>query len=570
METIGQGVLGQGNTNAYSKWIKIDNINGNDIKEIQLTAKSFYSAAVIIMNNGNVYGAGHNDGRLGKGKNKSKFVAIENYYNSKQIEMGDLTTYFINSKNELYACGYSGYFNMNENIIVDNAKKIASNVKQVKIRGAEVVYLTENNKIYYTKYGDTPIQINIDINENNNVNLVSVKYFISNSELYLINLETLNTNLSKYNVISYNNSYGEYEFTQNKNMSIYMTDNPNIYIEASPNICKIGIKSNYNLRKVFENVAFVQGKGNNISIVDRNGKIYESIKANDNKNIIGAKKIIASASNKYVIKKDGTLWAKGNMMAGMWGEYVVKNDYIQITKDGINNFTNIKDIYTSTTGCAVVFKTSDNKIYWAGSTSYIMLPQIYGEYNTIGNGSITYYPHEVNSEIIGLIKDKIKDVAFCQINKGGISGACTLILTEDGKLYTMSNNRNMSGNSSYADITNGDFTELTIKEGTTVKQVITEDGLSLALLSNGEIYGWGYNTYGILGPSYEVGGIYPTPVKLEGLPANIRYMSLGNGFAIFASKSGEVYGIGKNDYGQLGTGDSVGRTEFVRCTKLEE
>ncbi len=66
------------------------------------------------------------------------------------------------------------------------------------------------------------------------------------------------------------------------------------------------------------------------------------------------------------------------------------------------------------------------------------------------------------------------------------------------------------------------------------------------------------------------GEIYPTPVKLEGLPANIRYMSLGNGFAIFASKSGEVYGIGKNDYGQLGTGDSIGRTEFVRCTKLEE
>ena len=47
-------------------------------------------------------------------------------------------------------------------------------------------------------------------------------------------------------------------------------------------------------------------------------------------------------------------------------------------------------------------------------------------------------------------------------------------------------------------------------------------------------------------------------------------MSLGNGFAIFASKSGEVYGIGKNDYGQLGTGDSIGKTEFVRCTNLEK
>ena len=134
----------------------------------------------------------------------------------------------------------------------------------------------------------------------------------------------------------------------------------------------------------------------------------------------------------------------------------------------------------------------------------------------------------------------------------------------------MASNKNMSGNNTVVYNKVGDFTELTIKEGTTVKQVVTQDGLSLALLSNGEVYGWGYNTYGILGPNYEVGGIYPTPVKLEGLPSNIRYMSLGNGFAIFASKSGEVYGIGKNDYGQLGTGDSVGRTEFVRCSNLEE
>ena len=145
-----------------------------------------------------------------------------------------------------------------------------------------------------------------------------------------------------------------------------------------------------------------------------------------------------------------------------------------------------------------------------------------------------------------------------------------IALNEDGKIYTMSNSKNMSGIDKAVNSDRGDFTELTIKEGTTVKQVLTEDGFSLALLSNGEVYGWGYNTYGILGPNYEVGGIYPTPVKLEGLPANIRYMSLGNVFTIFASKSGEVYGIGKNDYGQLGTGDSIGRTEFVRCTKLEE
>ena len=47
-------------------------------------------------------------------------------------------------------------------------------------------------------------------------------------------------------------------------------------------------------------------------------------------------------------------------------------------------------------------------------------------------------------------------------------------------------------------------------------------------------------------------------------------MSLVEGFAIFASKTGEVYGIGKNDYGQLGKGDNTGASSFVRCPELEK
>ena len=197
---------------------------------------------------------------------------------------------------------------------------------------------------------------------------------------------------------------------------------------------------------------------------------------------------------------------------------------------------------------------------------------IKGELKLPSGTIVTKYPKLVTSPVLNDIQEKIKDIKYYHEDSysKNLYKCNVLILTEDEKLYTLSMNEVTSGNgTSYARNT-GDFTELTIKEGTTVKQILTEDGLSLALLSNGEVYGWGYNTYGILGTNYEVGGIYPTPVKLEGLPANIRYMSLGNGFAIFASKSGEVYGIGKNDYGQLGTGDSIGRTEFVRCTKLEE
>ena len=499
----------------------------------------------------------------------SKFKLLETYNNVKEIYLSEATVWFLKQDGCLYGAGYGPYFNQQKNVNAKDAIKIVENVKEFKSYHNEVLYITEDNKLYLGKTGEI-IQLEIDVNEN--TFLLGNMTFINNGELF--NVNSNNGNISKILTIkgisSYYNKYDEEQFFNNTAMSIFKINENKIYVKNQPNITKIGEKSNYNLRKVFENAIFVQGKGSYISIVDKNGKIYESTAGNANIQLENTKKIISSNKAKYVIKNDGTLWAKGGYTTGMWGKYNSKNDYSQVTKDGTTPFNNVKEIYTSKVGSSAIFITEDHKIYWAGSASYIVLPNIQGDYNANGSGVITNYPKEVTSNILEQLREKIKDIKHSFISKGGVNGCTTLILTEDGKLYTMSNNRNMSGNNTISYNNSGDFTELTIKEGTTVKQILTEDGLSLALLSNGEVYGWGYNTYGILGQKYEVGEIYPTPVKLEGLPANIRYMSLGNGFAIFASKSGEVYGIGKNDYGQLGTGDNIGRTEFVRCTKLEE
>ena len=173
-----------------------------------------------------------------------------------------------------------------------------------------------------------------------------------------------------------------------------------------------------------------------------------------------------------------------------------------------------------------------------------------------------YYAFNVENEVINSIIDKIKDIKFDFINEAGIIGKNTLILTDDGKLYTYSNNSNMTGVGATSD-----FTEIKF-DGAVVEQIETLDGLSLAVLSNGEVYGWGYNTYGILGEGYELGEVYPNPMKLN--LSNVRTMSLGDGFAIFGTYAGEVYGIGKNDYGQLGTGDNIGASTFVRCEELEK
>ena len=497
--------------------------------------------------------------------NKNTYIKIESYTNAKQICLGGTAIWFIKSNNALYRCGYS----KPKHITPENAVKICDNVKQISEKDDSVRYITEDNKLYNWYSGKT-VEIT-EIKIDNDAILCDASTIMTGNVYYTIAVQNGGWGkLKESNVLPYYNNYNGYKFLQTRETYIYQNKEGKIYIRYKPNITKIGEKSNYNLRKVFENIIFVQGNGNDgINIVDKEGKVYESAYGRANEKIEKAKKIISSNRAKYVITSDGKLWAKGNQYTGMWSDEGYKSDYVQITKDGTNAFKNVADIYIAKNGSSAIFRTEDNKIYWAGATSYIILPGIKGDYDVNGIGTVTNYPKEVTSNILEQIREKIKDIKYSFISKGGVNGCTTLILTEDGKIYTMSNNVNMSGNS-IATNNSGDFTELTIKEGTTVKQVITEDGLSLALLSNGEVYGWGYNTYGILGPSYEVGGIYPTPVKLEGLPANIRYMSLGNGFAIFASKSGEVYGIGKNDYGQLGTGDSIGRTEFVRCTKLEE
>ena len=201
-------------------------------------------------------------------------------------------------------------------------------------------------------------------------------------------------------------------------------------------------------------------------------------------------------------------------------------------------------------------------MYWAGSTSYVAIPGIKGSIPVVGIGNTTEYPEKVENEVINSMVDKIKDIKFNYINEAGIGGRNTLILTKDGKLYTYSTNSNMTGVGATSD-----FTEIKF-DGAVVEQIETLDGLSLAVLSNGEVYGWGYNTYGILGEGYGLGEVYPNPVKLN--LSNVRTMSLGDGFAIFGTYAGEVYGIGKNDYGQLGTGDNTGASTFVRCEELEK
>ncbi|XP_065086376.1 probable E3 ubiquitin-protein ligase HERC4 isoform X2 [Ochlerotatus camptorhynchus] len=93
----------------------------------------------------------------------------------------------------------------------------------------------------------------------------------------------------------------------------------------------------------------------------------------------------------------------------------------------------------------------------------------------------------------------------------------------------------------------------------TVVQIASGLFHSLALTNSGELFSWGANGYGQLGlgtTSEKI--VTPTLVKsLAGIP--IAFIACGGNHSFAVSKSGAIFGWGKNTFGQLGLNDLVSR-----------
>ena len=566
-----KGELGQGNTDLYKNFVKVEidglDLNTVNIEEIQLSLNIQYSSVTIKCDNGDVYGCGNNYyGQFGMGDNKNRvrFVNLGDYddkWNNADDIISEGIMNFVLKNNTLYGCGYNVTHKINSenNSYIDKLVELETDVEKITyFINYGYAFIKTDGTIWLRNNGVTT---QITCVQGTDVQLGGIVKCIKNNEVYNLSTQKKITTYDKYGI----------KKLLDVNVRGFIGNNNRIYLEEYPNIVTPKIKAILSLKEILndKDITFVQGNGGYINIVDKEGNVYGNVSGNKISDLNNIKKIIVSSTSSYAIDKDGYLYAKGNERTGLWGEIAAKTSYQKITKDGTNLFGSIKDIYTSKVGHSVIFLTNDNKMYWAGSNSYVAIPKIKGDITVAGTETVTKYPKEVTkteSAVLDEIKNKISDIKYSFINAGGIYGSNTLILTTEGTLYTYSYyNKNMTG---IGRTTDNDFEELKINGNTPVKQVETMDGLSLALLENGDVYGWGYNTYGILGEGYETGGIYSTPVKLK--LSNISYISLGEGFAIFANKSGEVYGIGKNDYGQLGTGDTKGADNFVRCTNLEE
>ncbi|XP_052871929.1 probable E3 ubiquitin-protein ligase HERC4 isoform X2 [Anopheles cruzii] len=93
-----------------------------------------------------------------------------------------------------------------------------------------------------------------------------------------------------------------------------------------------------------------------------------------------------------------------------------------------------------------------------------------------------------------------------------------------------------------------------------VVQIASGQYHCLALTNNGELYAWGSNAYGQLGvgTTNEKVAIPTLVVSLAGVP--IAFIACGGNHSFAVSKSGAIFGWGKNTFGQLGLNDLNSRS----------
>ncbi|XP_028275745.1 RCC1 and BTB domain-containing protein 2 [Parambassis ranga] len=187
------------------------------------------------------------------------------------------------------------------------------------------------------------------------------------------------------------------------------------------------------------------------------------------------------------------------------------------------------------TGPHVVIATADGEVFAWGHNGYSQL----------GNGTTN---HGLTPALVStnLLSKRVTEVA-CGSHH-------TIALTTDGEVYAWGyNNSGQVGSGSTANQPTPRRVSSCLQSKVVVN-IACGQLCSMAVLDNGEIYGWGYNCNGQLGLGNN--GNQQTPCRIAALQGvNIVQVACGYAHTLALTDEGFVYAWGANSYGQLGTGN---------------
>ena len=158
------------------------------------------------------------------------------------------------------------------------------------------------------------------------------------------------------------------------------------------------------------------------------------------------------------------------------------------------------------------------------------------------------------------------DITFPQIESNNYS---TVTLKANGEVWSY-------GYNGYGQLGTGDTQNKILPTYTNINnimQIALGKNHTVAVDKDGHVFTWGYNSYGQLGNG-TTGGTVLEKVQVkstdgEGVLENIVSVAAGDSFTMALDKDGNVYTWGYNSYGQLGNGDTNYRVLPVKVDGLQ-
>ena len=235
------------------------------------------------------------------------------------------------------------------------------------------------------------------------------------------------------------------------------------------------------------------------------------------------------AGHSLAIKTDGTLWSWGYGGSGQLGN----GNSSALSPVQVGTATNWRSV---STGSNMSYATTTANTLWVWGLNSTR------ELGLFNNGTDQEYP-------------TVRTGSWLISSAGAYHG---LGVRVDGTLYAWGDN----GMGRLGLGTNTQVSNST-KVGTDTDWLKVVAGLyqTVAIKSNGTLWSWGYNNYGQLGQG-TIGGNHYSPTQI-GTDTDWQDVAIGSYYGVALKASGEIYTWGRNEYGQLGHGDTVNSSSPV-------
>ena len=245
----------------------------------------------------------------------------------------------------------------------------------------------------------------------------------------------------------------------------------------------------------------------------------------------GVTAVDAGGNHSLYVKSDGSLWAMGQNNYGQLGDGTTSQraSPVQVEVSGVTA--------VDAGGNHSLYVKSDGSL-WAMGRNY---------FGQLGDGTNTDRNSPVQIESSGVV--------LASAGEGGSSQpAHSLYVKSDGSLWGM-------GNNSYGQLGDGSQTHRSTPvqvQSSGVTAIAVGYIHSLFLKSDGSLWGMGNNYYGAVLGNPSLGPVNHTPFQLES--SGVSSVAASMYTTLYMKSNGNLWGMGRNNTGQLGDGTTTQRT----------